>query len=96
MKLIFILFIILINYRVYIDSSILIPPLPIYLGARPLGMGDAFVAVADDENAIFHNPAGIGSNNLKSKSILKSASFPNISFSSNSFTSDLLVNYFNW
>jgi hypothetical protein len=95
MKLIFILFIILINYRVYSDSSILIPPLPIYLGARPLGMGDAFVAVADDENAIFHNPAGIGSNNLKSKSILKSASFPNISFSSNSFTSDLLVNYFN-
>ncbi|KAB8038842.1 hypothetical protein GCL60_08255 [Silvanigrella paludirubra] len=94
-KLIVILSIILINYRVYSDSSILIPPTPMYLGARPLGMGDAFVAVADDENTIFQNPAGIGLNNLKSKSILKSASFPNISFSSNAYTTDLLGNYFN-
>ncbi|MFH1369543.1 MAG: conjugal transfer protein TraF [Elusimicrobiota bacterium] len=28
-------------------------------GARPLGMGGAFVALADDHNAIFYNPAGI-------------------------------------
>ena len=28
-------------------------------GARPLGMGGAFIAVADDENAFFYNPAGI-------------------------------------
>jgi len=28
-------------------------------GARPAGLGDAFVAVADDANAVFWNPAGI-------------------------------------
>ena len=28
-------------------------------GARPLGMGGAFIAVSDDENAFFYNPAGI-------------------------------------
>ena len=30
-----------------------------YQGIRPLGMGGAFTAVADDENAIFYNPAGL-------------------------------------
>ena len=30
-------------------------------GARPLGMGGAFVALADDPNAIFINPAGLSS-----------------------------------
>lgn len=30
------------------------------MGARPMGMGGAFVAIADDANAIFENPAGIG------------------------------------
>lgn len=29
-------------------------------GARPLGMGGAFVAVSDDVNAATHNPAGLG------------------------------------
>ncbi|MDR3112751.1 MAG: conjugal transfer protein TraF [Endomicrobium sp.] len=28
-------------------------------GVRPMGMGGAFVAVADDENAFFYNPAGM-------------------------------------
>jgi len=28
-------------------------------GLRPLGMGNAFVSVADDYNAIFYNPAGL-------------------------------------
>jgi len=28
-------------------------------GARPLGMGGAFAALADDENVIFYNPAGL-------------------------------------
>lgn len=31
----------------------------LYKGVRPLGMGDAFTAVADDENALFYNPAGL-------------------------------------
>lgn len=29
------------------------------VGARPIGMGSAFVAVADDANAIYWNPAGL-------------------------------------
>ena len=34
--------------------------LPSYFEAvRPLGMGGAFTAVADDENAVFYNPAGL-------------------------------------
>ena len=28
-------------------------------GARPLGMGGAFVGLADDSNALFYNPAGL-------------------------------------
>jgi hypothetical protein len=31
----------------------------LYRGVRPLGMGDAFIALADDENALFYNPAGL-------------------------------------
>jgi hypothetical protein len=31
----------------------------LYSGVRPLGMGNAFIAVADDENALFYNPAGL-------------------------------------
>ena len=30
-----------------------------HFGVRPLGMGNAFVAVADDYNALFYNPAGL-------------------------------------
>lgn len=30
-----------------------------FRGIRPLGMGGAFTAVADDENALFYNPAGL-------------------------------------
>lgn len=30
-----------------------------YQGPRPLGMGDAFVAVANDYNTLFYNPAGL-------------------------------------
>jgi len=30
-----------------------------HMGARPLGMGGAFTAVADDQNAINYNPAGL-------------------------------------
>ncbi|MBI2603536.1 MAG: hypothetical protein HYW48_10830 [Deltaproteobacteria bacterium] len=30
-----------------------------HFGTRPLGMGNAFVSVADDFNALFYNPAGL-------------------------------------
>ncbi len=32
---------------------------PLYRGARAQAMGNAFVAVADDEQALFYNPAGL-------------------------------------
>ena len=31
----------------------------IYKGIRPMGMGGAFVAVSNDANALFYNPAGL-------------------------------------
>lgn len=31
----------------------------LHRGVRPLGMGGAFTALADDENALFYNPAGL-------------------------------------
>jgi hypothetical protein len=40
------------------------------LGARPMGMGGAFVGLADDVNSIFINPAGVAS--IKQESVLVS------------------------
>ena len=34
--------------------------LKIGAGARPTAMGDSFVGVADDANAVYYNPAGLG------------------------------------
>jgi len=31
----------------------------LYRGLRPLGMGNAFIGVSDDHNAMFYNPAGL-------------------------------------
>ncbi|MFQ5631716.1 MAG: hypothetical protein ACE5I1_23335, partial [bacterium] len=31
----------------------------IFVGARPLGLGETFVAIADDGNAVYWNPAGL-------------------------------------
>jgi|GEM_PF-1668211 len=36
------------------------PNPPFVPGIRPLGMGGAFLAVADDTNVLFYNPAGLG------------------------------------
>lgn len=36
-------------------------PLSVGIGARAVGVGKAFVAIADDSNAILLNPAGLGS-----------------------------------
>ena len=30
-----------------------------HFGPRPLAMGNAYTAVADDHNALFYNPAGL-------------------------------------
>jgi len=36
------------------------PFLKLWVGARPVAMGSAYTAVADDANALFWNPAGLG------------------------------------
>ncbi len=54
-----------------------------YQGIRPSGMGGAFTAVADDENALFYNPAGLnqGRPGFQRVEILK----PTLEFSQNIF-----------
>jgi hypothetical protein len=42
----------------------------LHRGVRPLGMGGAFTAVADDENALFYNPAGLSAISTLQLSIL--------------------------
>jgi hypothetical protein len=34
-------------------------PSPNFVGVRPAAMGQAFTAVADDQNALYYNPAGL-------------------------------------
>ncbi len=41
---------------------ILSAPSPAYYGARPMGMGGAFTAIANDANAAYWNPAGFAMN----------------------------------
>lgn len=43
------------------------------LGARPMGMGGAFVGLADDVNSIFVNPAGVAS--VRQESVLVATRF---------------------
>ncbi len=59
-------------------ASKMLPPFETYLGTRSAGMAGASAAVADDENAIFSNPAGIGQEDEPSL-ILRGFSVPNIS-----------------
>jgi hypothetical protein len=42
----------------------------IYKGIRPMGMGGAFVAVSNDANALFYNPAGLSNITEKKLSLL--------------------------
>ena len=44
---------------ILIVSSFLISQDQLFVGTRPLGMGGAFIAVADDGNTITWNPAGL-------------------------------------
>jgi len=59
-------------------------PLDLQLGVRPLSMGGAFVAVSDDSNASYWNPAG-----------LTRISYPQISFMHSVYSqfSDLNLNF---
>ena len=42
------------------QDMIVADPMYIGVGARPLGMGKAYVAVAEDGDTVFVNPAGLG------------------------------------
>lgn len=57
---------------------------PLYRGVRAQAMGNAFVAVADDEQTIFYNPAGLAG--------IKGISF-NIASLNAQVSSDVLTNY---
>lgn len=46
--------------RSYAADGAIADPSEIGVGARPLGMGMAFAAIADDGSAIYMNPAGLG------------------------------------
>ena len=56
-----------------------------YEGVRPLGMGNAMTALADDDNAPFYNPAGINkSHKAWSRGTFNYTRFPNIVAGANS------------
>ncbi|WGL61408.1 hypothetical protein QEJ31_07365 [Pigmentibacter sp. JX0631] len=96
----FIFSFVLVNSSIGFPSNstypVIIPPISNYLSSRSLGMGGANVAVADDENSIFDNPAGIGTVNSMLKSVVKITSLPNISYSTNSYTYGLINQNYNY
>jgi len=48
------------------------------IGGRPLGMGGAFVAVANDVTAGYYNPAGLANLNYPQVSLMHSEQFGNL------------------
>jgi hypothetical protein len=77
-----------------VAQSLKLPVRETYPAVRAHGMGGAFSPVADDGDAIFLNPAGIGREDGEdSKSLLRGAQFPNISFGFNKFTQDTYKTY---
>lgn len=53
-------------FSIFIFTTLaLAEPRSIIMNPRISGMGGAFTAVADDENAMFFNPAGLSRNNVK-------------------------------
>jgi hypothetical protein len=72
-------------------SATVLPPFETVQNVRAVGMGGATVAVADDESAIFSNPAGIGQEDDPSLT-LRGFSIPNLSLGVNAKTYDLFGN----
>ncbi|MEW6557916.1 MAG: PorV/PorQ family protein [Elusimicrobiota bacterium] len=67
-KYLFVLYLSIFNFYTLIANEITSPRfLLIAPGSRPNAMGEAFTAIADDNNAIYWNPAGIS--NLSKKEI---------------------------
>ena len=50
---------ILIPFSVFAVADTTGEPQAFIRGVRPLGMGGAFTAISDDQNAFFYNPAGL-------------------------------------
>ena len=56
-----------------------------WAGIRPMGMGNAFTSVGNDDNAVFSNPAGLArSRNPRSKNSVHSFIFPGLVVGGNS------------
>ncbi len=55
--------------------------LNIGVGARPVGMGEAFTALVDDSNAVFWNPAGLGQLKRNEVSFMYNRWFEDINYS---------------
>lgn len=49
----------IINLSLFLSNAALAAFVDVGLGARPVGLGRAFVGLADDANAILYNPAGL-------------------------------------
>ncbi len=61
LKRIILLFLCLLLFKVAsLASTISFDPSEFGKGARPLGLGNAYVGLGDDANALFLNPAGLG------------------------------------
>ena len=58
------------------------PFLKLGVGARPVAMGEAFTAVADDANAMFWNPAGMGMMDQFDVSLMFMNLYGNVTYSS--------------
>lgn len=55
-----------------------------FQGVRPMGMGNAYTAVANDESSVWTNPAGIGrSRKARSQSLFSITKVPNIIMGAN-------------
>ncbi|MFH1239294.1 MAG: DUF5723 family protein [bacterium] len=57
---IFIFALVLLNFVGSVNAS---EPSAMFRGIRPIAMGGTFIAAADDQNAFFYNPAGLGLRN---------------------------------
>ena len=61
------------------------------MGARPMGMGNAFVGLADDENAAFYNPAALAFLKTRGVTSLYTKQFEAIDYGALGFASKSLA-----
>ena len=80
-----------------LTSALLAAPAPLradeipgeFTAVRPIGMGDAYTAVADDEDSVWTNPAGVGRvRKARSRSTLNLTKVPDLIVGANGNTSN--------